>query len=69
MDTDLLLKDGDIKEQFEITLAQQFTVADSTKDNMTIDEQWLELKEALTTAAQAVVPKVQKTITGSSSFP
>ena len=60
MDTDLLLKDADTKEQFETTLAQHLTVADSTKESMTIDEQWSELKEALTTVAQAVVPKAPK---------
>ena len=52
MDTDLLLTDADIKEQFETTLAQQLTVADSTKKSMTIGEHWSKLKEPLTTVAQ-----------------
>ena len=39
MDTDVLLIDADIKEQFATTLAQQLTVADSTKESMMIDEQ------------------------------
>ena len=60
MDTDLLLTDTDINEQFETTLGQQLTVADSTKESMTIDEQWSELKEALTTIAQTVVPSGPK---------
>lgn len=56
MDTDLLLKDADVK-QFETTLTQQLMVAESittTNGSMTGDEQWSKLKGALSTAAQAI---------------
>lgn len=66
MDINLLLTHADIKEQFETILVQQLTVADSTKKSMTIGEHWSELKEALTTVAQAAVPKA---ISSSSRYP
>ena len=38
MDTDVLLTDADIKEHFETNLVQHLTVADTTKESMTIDK-------------------------------
>ena len=72
VDTDLLLKDADVK-QIETTLTQQLTVAESittTNSSMTGDEQWSKLKGALTTAAQAVVSKSPKELSlGTTTFP